>query len=174
ARIGPAEGVVPALTDALKDKTPATRQLAASSLGSMGSPGKDAVPALVAALKDDQQLVRQAAVEALARMGPAAKEVAPARDGLLKDPNLALRLQAIEALCQVDAAQAKKAMAALAELLKAREAPVRLMTLDALGRLDRETEAIPLLIETIADKDKKVRYRAIVLLSQMAPHAKDA
>jgi HEAT repeat protein len=56
---------VPALIEALKDKSINVRQNAAFALGGIGPAAKDAVPALSEALKDHEAIVSSAAEGAL-------------------------------------------------------------------------------------------------------------
>ena len=63
--------VVPALTEALKDKEGDIRWSAAIGLGYFGEQAKDAVPALEALQKDRDARVREGAGLALSRIDPA-------------------------------------------------------------------------------------------------------
>ena len=70
-RKGDAARVVPALTEALKDKDDGIRCDAAIGLGYFGEQAKDAVPALQAVQADEDVRVREAAGVALSRIDPA-------------------------------------------------------------------------------------------------------
>jgi hypothetical protein len=70
-RKGDADQVVPALTEALKDKDGDIRWSAAIGLGYFGEQAKGAVPALQAAQRDRDARVREAAAVALSRIDPA-------------------------------------------------------------------------------------------------------
>jgi HEAT repeat protein len=70
-RKGDAAQVVPALTEALKDKEGDVRWSAAIGLGYFGDQAKDAIPALQAAQRDRDARVREAAGVALSRIDPA-------------------------------------------------------------------------------------------------------
>ncbi len=69
-RKGEAAQVVPALTEALKDKDADVRWSAAIGLGYFGARAKDAVPALQAAQRDRDARVREGASVALSRIDP--------------------------------------------------------------------------------------------------------
>lgn len=69
--------VVPALTEALKQKGDDMRLSAAIGLGSFGDQARDAVPALQAALRDRDARIREAAAVALSRIDPAQFPVPP-------------------------------------------------------------------------------------------------
>ena len=70
-RKGDAAKVVPALIEALKDKSDGVRQSAAIGLGYFGDQAKDALPALEAARADSDVRVREAVNVALHRIDPA-------------------------------------------------------------------------------------------------------
>lgn len=61
---------VPAMVEALKDKTPDVRWSAAIGLGYFGDSAKDAIPALQTTLTDRDARVREAAGVALSRIDP--------------------------------------------------------------------------------------------------------
>jgi HEAT repeat protein len=61
---------VPALIEALKDKSDQVRVSAAIALGSFGDQATDAIPALQALQRDPDAKVREAAGIALSRIDP--------------------------------------------------------------------------------------------------------
>ncbi|HEV3340844.1 MAG TPA: HEAT repeat domain-containing protein [Pirellulales bacterium] len=67
---GDAAQVVPAMIEALKDRTNDVRWSAAIGLGYFGDSAKEAIPALQAALTDRDARVREAAGVALSRIDP--------------------------------------------------------------------------------------------------------
>jgi hypothetical protein len=67
---GDAAQVVPAMIEALKDRTNDVRWSAAIGLGYFGDSAKEAIPALQAALTDHDARVREAAGVALSRIDP--------------------------------------------------------------------------------------------------------
>ncbi len=69
-RKGDATKIIPALIEALKDKSAGVRTSAAIGLGSFGEQAKDAIPALEAARSDSDVRVREAAGVALSRIDP--------------------------------------------------------------------------------------------------------
>jgi HEAT repeat protein len=69
-RKGDAANVVPAMIDALKDKTADVRWSAAIGLGYFGEQARDAIPALQAAERDRDARIRHAAKVALSRIDP--------------------------------------------------------------------------------------------------------
>jgi hypothetical protein len=74
-----ASDVIPALIEALQDKSDDVRISAAIGLGSFGQQAKDAVPALQKAQKDNDARVREAARVALSRIDPSAAPKTPDR-----------------------------------------------------------------------------------------------
>jgi HEAT repeat protein len=78
-RKGDAAEVVPALTEALKDKTEDVRISAAIGLGYFGEQARGAVPALRAAQQDHDARVREAARVALSRIDPSLSGPATSR-----------------------------------------------------------------------------------------------
>jgi hypothetical protein len=79
-RKGDVEQVVPALTEALKQKDADIRLSAAIGLGSFGDQARDAIPGLQAAQRDRDARVREAAGVALSRIDPT-KFHAPTKRG---------------------------------------------------------------------------------------------
>ena len=69
-RKGDAAKVIPALIEALRDKSDNIRQGAAIGLGSFGEQAKDAIPALEALRSDPDVRVREAVGIALSRIDP--------------------------------------------------------------------------------------------------------
>jgi HEAT repeat protein len=69
-RKGDAAQVVPALTEALKDKADDVRWSAAIGLGYFGEQAKEAIPALEEATHDSDARVREGAGVALSRIDP--------------------------------------------------------------------------------------------------------
>ena len=63
-----ARPAVPALVEALTDKSLGIRPTAAAALGEIGPDAKDAIPALTATLKEKDETVRTAAAEAIKKI----------------------------------------------------------------------------------------------------------
>jgi hypothetical protein len=129
--VGPEEGVVPALAQAVRggseaaaralkeigpqaaEATPALvevleqnrsltmRRLAAQALGAIGPGAVEGVPALVEALGDESATLREDAAEALGRIGPGAMDAIPALIELLGDESRFVREAAAEALAAI-------------------------------------------------------------------------
>jgi HEAT repeat protein len=71
-QVAPPEQTLPWLKQALADKHPAVRLVAAGRLRVLGTKAEAATPELIVALGDSDERVRTAAAEALAKMGPSA------------------------------------------------------------------------------------------------------
>ena len=86
-----ADHVIPPLLDALADRDPGVRAVAATYLGIIHQHGEDVVPALADLLKDESPEVRGAAATALGSFGAAATPALPAlrRAAGDKDENVA-------------------------------------------------------------------------------------
>ena len=69
-RKGEATKIIPALIEALKDKSDGVRTSAAIGLGSFGPQAKDAIPALQEAGRDPDVRMREAVGVALSRIDP--------------------------------------------------------------------------------------------------------
>jgi HEAT repeat protein len=78
-RKGDATKIIPALIEALKDKSDGVRTSAAIGLGSFGEQAKDAIPALQIAQRDSDVRVREAAGVALSRIDPKFPDPAQSR-----------------------------------------------------------------------------------------------
>ena len=74
--IGLGSKAVPALKDALNNKSGLTRYWAINALGEIGPQAKDAVPALIEQLKDDNEQRRTSAGFALEKIDPDAAKKA--------------------------------------------------------------------------------------------------
>jgi HEAT repeat protein len=83
--------VIPPLLDALADRDPGVRTIAATYLGIIHQHGEEVVPALVEMLKDEHPEVRTAAATALGSFGAAASPALPALRKAVgdKDENVA-------------------------------------------------------------------------------------
>lgn len=185
------------LIQALKDKDAWVRNCAAYALAEMCPDAKEAVPALVEACKDAQ--VHFAATYALGTFGPEAKEAIPALIESLKqgDTNAARALSligrpAIQALVELMTKEmkyrliagqtlgkmgpdAKEALPALLELLKAEKAERPTTVLNVIAAIGPEAEAaVPAIVELMKDRDEGVRSSAAMVAWAIGPKAKDA
>jgi HEAT repeat protein len=135
---------VPALAEALKDKEPGVRQIAAKALGRIGPKPEAAVPALTEALKDKEGFVRWVAAQALAQIGETAVPALIKSLGADHGPDV--HRYAAEALVKIG----EPAVPALTKALrdKDNEWTVRQSAALALGAMGLEArDAVPALAE---------------------------
>jgi hypothetical protein len=98
--IGPEEGVVPALIQAITDESEKVSMAAPQSLGHIG-PEEGVIPALILALKDGRSAVRFGAALGLETIGPEAVEAIPALVEALEDESGLVREGAASALTAI-------------------------------------------------------------------------
>ena len=116
---------------------------------------------LIRLLTDPDPTIQWKAAEALGRMGePAARKLIERTH----HPNTGFRIGAVEALADI---RENKAVPKLTDLLLTDEsAEVRWASAVALGEIGNE-EAIPVLVGSLRDPDKYVRYGAALALDQL-------
>jgi HEAT repeat protein len=154
-KAAPARGV---LTEALADAEADVRALAAKALGRIGAEAKDALPKLHAALTDRDAAVRVNAALALWQIDASAAGL-PVLTAALKEPQAFVREQACAALGTLG----PKAAPAAPELLQTmadREARVRALCADALGKLPHTKAIRARLTEALTDRAEDVRVSA--------------
>ncbi len=139
------------LAHAMKDKAPAVRGAAATSLGKLGNP--KAIPHLTAALADPDVYVRVSAAEGLYRLG---KKALSTYEAAMTESDYAARHFAIGSLRKVGG---KEALPLLAKGLGDTAPRVRIAVVRAIGEIGEE-EAIPLLKAGLKDPDLSVRTYA--------------
>jgi HEAT repeat protein len=162
-----AEGVLPALLAALKDKE-ADRKLIANIIGSAGD---KAIPLMLPALKDPHPLVRHEAAGVLARIGPPAL---PALENALKGKDMAMRLGAAQTLQRIGP-KARPAVPALLEAFKDENIELRLTAMYALQSIGPgASSAIGLLSDALKDDDKRIRETICWTLGKIGSASKDA
>ena len=124
----------------------------------------DAAPALIAHLKDENAGNREFAVKSLQQLGPKSN-AGPALIEALADKDSKTQAAAIEALGSFREKAALPALIALAEKKKSMKE-----TIGALANMPDES-AIPVLVETLRDKNTGVRRSAIKALKTMREKA---
>lgn len=172
---------VPILVALLKEKTasgkddPSVRLQAVTLLKELGPEARDAVPALVEALKDDDLHVRTVAAATLEPLAPkeATTEVIPNLMALLPAHDAA-SAAAARTLSRFGP-EARPAIPALLEMLKAKDARVRLNAARTLGKIKADAVgAVPDLITmALKDEDPKAREHAAEALGDIGPAASE-
>ena len=155
----------------LKSPSPRIRTLAAEGLQQIIPTSDKITAALTVALEDNTEDVRIASAEALGNVG---QQDGPEVAGLTKaldDPSPLVRATAAHALASCGASD-PKVVAALTETLNDRDRTVRAAAAEALAGLD--TEALPLLIESLNGHNIRVRREAVYALGLMGSSAEEA
>jgi HEAT repeat protein len=158
----------------LKNKELKVRWPVARALGVLGVEANPAPPeiieALVAALKDNDARVRIHAVMALWRINRQARVVIPLLRPALEDGDTFVRVTALEILGELGGE--RQTLALLGEALKDRTAAVRDAAFEAAVRVGRD--AVPLLTQSLAHENSRVRVAAADALGRIGPAAIDA
>jgi HEAT repeat protein len=179
--IGAADpAVLPALTQALREKDHNTRRFAAIGLGRMGHDAAPAVPALMEMVKDEAEhaFVRQSGIEALEKIGPAGRaaksvlmEVGRSHKGSAE--YWELRSQAIVTLARLDP-QDKDLLPFLAGLLEDPQVLVAMKAAEALGELGAGARpAVPALAAALKRTEPRetttLRLLTVQALAKVGP-----
>ncbi len=138
----------------LRFADPSGKQIAAESLGRMGSAAEEAVPDLVQALGDEQGALRSAAAAALSAIGPSA---VPALVAALEQQDPMVRRSASDALGGIGP-RATDAIPGLLNLLGDRDYEVGRRAATALGHIG--PVAVPALLQAAAKGDSRVTAMA--------------
>jgi HEAT repeat protein/tetratricopeptide (TPR) repeat protein len=174
SRIGPA--ALPALPELMltaEDPDWMIRRNAISTIGAIGPKANAAVPALVKAAKDKVVGVRYAAADALAYVGADSGSAVPVLAEMLSDVNPDVASRAASSL-EAFGADARPAMGALLEQLKKQVTARPQFGVPTTALRWMGPEAAKLLAETLADKDARIRFLAIVQLQHMGIEAEPA
>jgi len=167
-----AAAAAPALAEALGDANADVRRLAATRLKELGPAAAQAAAPLIGLLEDPDAGVRIAALGALsaARLSP---DVAlPLFRRLLESPDQKMRWGAARALgpMGVDAAPALPALIAAAR--DDADPYVREAAVISLGKLAAHfTEAIPPVVDAVADDTSRIRLFAVQAVREIGPGA---
>ena len=179
-----AKEAVPGLLLLLSSQEVDVRAAAVWSLGQLWVHNKEVAPELPMELFEllsiDEQQVREAAIKALAQIASHADEAVswPAEKlvHLLRDNRRRVRDAAVYAFEDL-AAKVDEVVPELAKLLRERGADSRARaaaadSLGGLGGLARD--AVPILVEAIADREGEVRAAAANALGKLGEHAREA
>jgi len=138
----------------------------------IGPEAKEAVPALIKTLKEDWSYYHAATT--LWKIGPSAKEAVPALIDLLKDKNTEIRYEAAYAIVIIDVTAAKPTIPILLQWLVDDNAPEYTSEMAAESLVKIGKPAVPLIINTLRDKNSLVRYMSVKILGEIGTDAKDA
>ncbi len=153
------------------------RREAAFQLNRLGTAAKPALAALIKALDDDDKQVWSLAISVIAVLGPEAREAIPVLLKSLETRQPAGRRarDARQTLMRASYALARIGPASippLIEALRQEDAGLRAGAARALGLLGAEArEAIPLLVNNLADAREPVRDETVMALGLIGPEA---
>ena len=168
------EVAVPALRESLATSTAA--HWACLAIAEIGPPAKAAVPELIALVtKDRRYEVRREAMLALGAIGADAAAAVPVLQHALEEKDGVVRLSAMYALAGIGPAAAA-AEPLLRKYALAGSPPFRVLGTWAVARIkpgDQQwrRDKLPMLAETLWDKDVRVRQMAVRALTDLGPAA---
>lgn len=176
ADIGPdAAEAVPALAKCIAHEKPEVAREAVLALGKIGPAAKEAVPALAEALDSKQPGVALAAAFALGAIGPDAKPAAGKLERMAKSEEDLAETVGTWALARISPDDKKlrsKAVALLAEHLKAEKKAVREAAARALAELHPAPgEFAPYIQKALAGQSEETIARALDALAALGPAA---
>jgi HEAT repeat protein len=166
--LGPnARGVVPALSELLKDPDKENRWWAAIALESIGPPAKEAIPALLQAMEGGEQILwERHAPDALVSIGPSA--IAPLTKAIKENKSATVRAGAAHAL-GVLANENRDCVATLLEAMKDEDPLVRRQVAWGLQAVrPASNDILRALVQLLEDKDEKVCEDAAAWLATQA------
>jgi HEAT repeat protein len=174
-RVGPEQGVIPALIAGLQETH--TRIDAAFALSSyqfkpesFGPEAELAIPPLITMLKDKNSYVGGYAVEALVFIGPHARKAIPA---LMKELKQSGNIRIIEAIKNMGPfPEVVEALIKTFRVLK--QSPIYHPAGTALAEIGPQPVVLQRLVRALHDKNHRVRAGAADALAQMGPRAKEA
>lgn len=159
------EPAVSALIEKLEDENGSARRMAAYGLAAVGAP---AVSALCDALENDNDEVRHQATYALAQIGSAAEPAVPALMELTEDRKVEVRRYIPEAFGAIGAPAAPAVSKLIDMLANDEDVQVRFESALALGQIGpASSDAIPVLKESLFDKNRYVRDNSIHALKRI-------
>jgi HEAT repeat protein len=172
---------IPLLLEALKDTQPLVRWRAIEALERMGQAAEPALDAVAAGLEDKDPFVRQAAYRVLLGRCPHLKELSPAvaqACGLALEkggftPVQDSRVTTAQMLGRIGP-RAKAAVPALQKALRSRFSQVQVHAALALWKIERSPDAVPVLIERLANHNSTGRTDAAECLAEIGPDARAA
>jgi HEAT repeat protein len=155
--MGPeARCAIPHLTALLIQSEASSRRSVVRALGRIAPEDRQAFPALVETLTDPDHDVRKAAVKALGNVGPVA---APALRSACRDRSEEVRVAAASALFRMKGHREEAGRVLRAVMLDAKEAADRYQACQALWKLERTREVVPVLCLLLRDD----RYRSTAI-----------
>ncbi len=177
-QVGPvAADVVPQMAKLISDEDSGIRQSLATALGGIGATAKDVPELLTKLLADKNEKVRASAAASLGRIGPPAGKVADSIRKAMNDRDVGVAREAALALHAVvgDAALDKVVPALVRILADRNSGKLRHLVAADLAALGAgAAPAVPALLKTLEDSDKKLLPLIVGTLGAIGPAAKSA
>jgi len=172
---------IPIAIGFLKHSSPAVREAAAWSLGSLrkqSAAAAQAIPALIDSLRDNARMVRFEALLSLREMGAEASNAVPAITTVLADirqtNDVYLRAAAAVALGKIGPSAAS-AIPSLKAALQETNSYLRGQTAVAIWRIASDVEtALPILLSELPATNPHSKWDWFIALGEMGPRAKPA
>lgn len=159
---------VPALVEALDDKSGLSKTSVIEALGMIGPPAAMAVPKLCDLLRhDEDEYVRSYAAEALGNICD--PRAVPVLIAAIEDNDAEVRWEAIYAL-ELLGPQATEALPALVRLIKNGD-EYAWAAATAIGAIDSQGSAAPVLIEALSSEDVSLRRSSAIGLGRIRSKA---
>jgi len=151
----------------VKDPAFSVRAQAALSLKELGPAAEPALPELIRALRDEDRQVRQAAARAIGAIGPGAQDAVPHLRRAAKRKDLRhYASAALKAIGPPPDLTAREYFDLLGDRHLNSSAQA---ALQAMG-----SDAVPILIEILQERDEGKQARALSLMRQFGPQAREA
>ncbi len=162
--------------DSLQDRDSVQRMKAANALGNLGPEARSATNQILAALRDEKLPdVRAELTWAICEMGPPAESTIPHLAVALKDVDSRVRRWAVRCLGKTNRPGMFQTVLAAVFFSSSADDEVLRQQLDATTMAKRQAKTVvPLLTETLRDKDPGVRLQSIKALVGLAPWASES
>jgi HEAT repeat protein len=171
--IGPeAKEAVPALADLLHNGTRLHRLVAARSLWRI-TQSKEAMAFLIQEVQDNTNPYRGHAANFLGKFGPAARDAVPALVKALAEDKSDDLFKILDALQEIGSDD-KVVVPSVVMILKHQDSSLRAHAAHKLATIGPSAEALPALLESLADSDHLVRFWTVRALGKLGPAAKSA
>ncbi|MGB0597490.1 MAG: HEAT repeat domain-containing protein [Rubripirellula sp.] len=169
-KVGKAKVIQP-VAAALQDEVSDVRRAAAQVLAGFGRDAADRVNDVAALLNDGDDQTRAMSAWAIGEIGSAPTDVADQLLELLADPNAEIVLASLTSLHKIGA-DASDGAAKVGSLLNHADAAIRCAAVTCLATIESDTtKSVPLLIQSLEDRDWKVRRDAAAGLGEIGSPA---
>lgn len=171
----PARASIPELISRLSDPNFDTRFNAGMALVRLGTNAAPALPAIERLLKTEPQKFHDVMLKVVENCGAAAQSIKPTLQQCLTNPNVNLRMSCARTLWVLDQSNAEASRAVARNCLRETDAGVRIEAASLLWRMDNDAkEVLPTLAGLLSDPERAYDFRAVKLLGEIGPRAKEA